>query len=363
MKQDMKTKGLTTKLLLPLLFLHVSTLQLIAQDEIWKSYDMYEIKDGKIEKCVNDLMYQAEEYIRDGGDDGFAFMENLNREDVKYGLSISNIDKAFYNITLRVSNDLNYDRWEEEAPSVYDGIVYLGENVLFYAHDENLTDITVRTDNCSQVSYSHPAIMGVEIHALYNYKRDLIVSKSVQFEGVTYSGKEDNIIIQTNKAKSVKKLPEKKIPFADIKDNDLKSTIAEVVKQMDKYKEDFNEDNTILYLNIDNNYKNYIDIHLTAYYRSLESMANLNPDGVIILGQDTIFYEGRFMPDVMKTSDNKAYFSFNPESISRKGKSSKENEYDRYLMGFKIRYNPNRDIIYQKTSYFGKWYYTNGASE
>ena len=362
MKQDMKTKGLTTKLLLPLLFLHVSTLQLIAQDEIWKSYDMYEIKDGKIEKCVNDLMYQAEEYIRDGGDDGFAFMENLNREDVKYGLSISNIDKAFYNITLRVSNDLNYDRWEEEAPSVYDGIVYLGENVLFYAHDENLTDITVRTDNCSQVSYSHPAIMGVEIHALYNYKRDLIVSKTIRCEGVTYYGKKDSVI-HTNKAESITKPQQMKIPFVEITDKGLEKTIADIVQQMNESRKAYNEDNTILYLNIDNNYKNYIDIHLTAYYRSLESMANLNPDGVIILGQDTIFYEGRFMPDVMKTSDNKAYFSFNPESISRKGKSSKENEYDRYLMGFKIRYNPNRDIIYQKAQYFGEWYYTNGASE
>ena len=338
----------------------MTTSQLNAQ----KPYNVYEIKDSKIEKCINDLMLQVEEYIKDGGDDRVVFREKLKKEDVKYGLHISqNVDGSSYLITLAALNDLNVLRWNKAEPDDYDGIVRLGDELSFYSFESDNKDIAVKKDSTAQIQYKHPIITGVEIYTLYYPRQDLIVSKSVQFEGVTYSGKEDNIIIQTNKAKSVKKLPEKKIPFADIKDNDLKSTIAEVVKQMDKYKEDFNEDNTILYLNIDNNYKDYIDIHLTAYYRSLESMANLNPDGVIILGQDTIFYEGRFMPDVMKTSDNKAYFSFNPESISRKGTSSKENEYDRYLMGFKIRYNPNRDIIYQKTSYFGKWYYTNGASE
>ena len=241
----------------------MTTSQLNAQ----KPYNVYEIKDSKIEKCINDLMLQVEEYIKDGGDDRVVFREKLKKEDVKYGLHISqNVDGSSYLITLAALNDLNVLRWNKAEPDDYDGIVRLGDELSFYSFESDNKDIAVKKDSTAQIQYKHPVITGVEIYTLYYPRQDLIVSKSVQFEGVTYSGKEDNIIIQTNKAKSVKKLPEKKIPFADIKDNDLKSTIA-------------------------------------------------------------------------------------------------EDEYDRYLMGFKIRYNPNRDIIYQKTQYFGEWYYTNGASE
>ena len=86
-------------------------------------------------------------------------------------------------------------------------------------------------------------------------------------------------------------------------------------------------------------------------------MVDLDPDGVIILGHDTIFYEGNMSNDILKLSDKEEKFKFNPYKIAQKGVKTKEIEYDRYFMGAYLQYNPLKFFIYQKYFYFGEWYY------
>ncbi len=353
---DMRTKTLASKLLL-LSFMLIIAVEISAQ--MPTHHSIYEIKDKKIEKCVNDLMYQAEEYIKYGGMGDSFFKCPLKKEDVKFGLSIqSTYTNNIYWIFLSAVNDLDSDRWDNEAPSYYRGSMRIEDNPVFYAPDKEIVDkFVVKTETLQPMYYTHIPTMGVHFNVLYDYERDLIIQKTARAEGVTYLDTSYTPLPAKRLDRTVETLCEEQIPFVEITDTSFQRNIAFAIEQMKERIEESEEENTMFYMHIENRQKNIIDIYLPAYYKSLKYMVDLSPDGVIIIGQDTIFYEGNMQNDVLKLSDKEEKFKFNPHKIAQKGVKTKEIEYDRYFMGTYLQYNPPKAIIYRKNFYFGKWYY------
>ena len=352
-KMNIETKTLARKLLL-LPFALIIVIEIRAQ--IPKYYSLYEIKDKKIEKCVNDLMYQAEEYIKDGGTGESLFKYPLKKEDVKFGLSIQSTNtNNLYWIFLSALNKLRRDK---ESPSFYGGCMNIGDNPVFYNQDEEIGDkFVVKTETWQPMYHTRIPTMGVHFNVLYDYERDLIIIKKVGTEGSMHL---DTSYIPPYKKRlyrSVETLREEQVPFLEITDTSFQRDIAFTLEQIKELTEEAEEENTMFYMHMENRRKNLLDIYLTSYYKSIKSMVDLDPDGVIILGHDTIFYEGNMSNDILKLSDKEEKFKFNPYKIAQKGVKTKEIEYDRYFMGAYLQYNPLKFFIYQKYFYFGEWYY------